>query len=232
MPALPRSNYSMSRESTIAIAKAHLDRGDALGWFEEVYRAHSADAREIPWADFAPNDLLVSWLDEHGAGGLAAGTKACVVGCGLGDDAAELARRGARVTAFDLSPTAIDLARQRFPALATEWHAADLYSLPAPWRRSFDVVFEAYTLQSLPADLRRQAFENIAALVAPGGKLVIVARLREPADAVPAAPPWPLTRAELIDAPPAGLTVEREEEYPPSDKHPARRIRLTYRREP
>ena len=108
---------------------------------------------------------------------------------------------------------------------------ANLLALPEAWRRSFDFVFEAYTLQSLPADIRLQAFEGLANLVAPGGELVLVARLREPGDPLPAAPPWPLTRGELMSNPPAGLLVDREEEHPPSDKHPARRICVTYRRE-
>src|SRR5438128_9876530 len=191
----------MSRETTIAIAKSHLDRGDALGWFEAVYKAHSGNAREIPWADFGPNDLLVSWLDGQPGGG-----RACVVGCGLGDDAAEIARRGYRVTAFDLSPTAIQLASGRFPDLGIDFQVADALALPEAWHGTFDFVFEAYTLQSLPPDLRRKAFENCGALPASGGSLLIVARLRNDGDAPPPVPPWPLTRTELRDVP-AGLLL-------------------------
>ena len=216
----------MSLDSTMRIAQSHLDRGDALGWFDEVYKAHGDDPNEIPWARGGPNDLLISWLDSNPDV-----DRACVVGCGLGDDAAELARRKASVTAFDLSPTAIALATKRFPELAITWQAANLLALPEAWRRSFDFIFEAYTLQSLPADIRQQAFEALANLVAPGGELVLVARLREASDPLPDAPPWPLTRGELMANPPGGLLVEREEEYPPSDQHPARRIRVTYRRE-
>ena len=40
------------------------------------------------------------------------GTKALVAGCGLGDDAIYLAKLGAQVSAFDLSPDMISLARQ------------------------------------------------------------------------------------------------------------------------
>ena len=54
---------------------------------------------------------LLGWLpaDLHGARILDAG-------CGTGALAVEAARRGARVVAVDLSPTLVDLARERVPA--------------------------------------------------------------------------------------------------------------------
>lgn len=54
---------------------------------------------------------LLDWLpaDLHGKTLLDAG-------CGTGALAVEAARRGARVTAIDLSPTLVDLARERLPA--------------------------------------------------------------------------------------------------------------------
>jgi SAM-dependent methyltransferase len=212
------------------IARTHLDRGDPLGWFEEVYRTHRDSLNAIPWADFTPNDLLISWLNTN----TGPFDRACVVGCGLGDDAVEIAWRfsspRAQLTAFDLSPTAIEIAAKRSPELPISWEVGNLLALPEAWNRAFDFIFEAYTLQSLPESLRRQAFENVAALLAPGGKLVIVARLREASDEAPDGPPWPLTLAELVENLPGGICVERVEEFQPSNVHPSRRIRVTYTR--
>lgn len=94
--------------------------GAALPAFEEIYARAGDDLTSVPWARFAPHPLLVMWLDSAGSPGLPAsrsfaGCEALVVGCGLGDDAEELARRGYAVTAFDVSPTAITRCRERFP---------------------------------------------------------------------------------------------------------------------
>jgi magnesium-protoporphyrin O-methyltransferase len=56
---------------------------------------------------------LLSWLPAS-----LDGRSVLDAGCGTGALAVEAARRGARVTAIDLSPTLVDLARSRMPALA------------------------------------------------------------------------------------------------------------------
>jgi ubiquinone/menaquinone biosynthesis C-methylase UbiE len=64
------------------------------------------------------------------------------VGCGAGVDAARFARAGARVTAVDLAPAAVDLARQNFAqqGLPVEAMVANGEALPFP-DASFDYVF-------------------------------------------------------------------------------------------
>ena len=54
---------------------------------------------------------IVSWLGEDLTGKLVLDA-----GCGTGALAVEAARRGAEVVAIDLSPTLVDLARERIPA--------------------------------------------------------------------------------------------------------------------
>jgi magnesium-protoporphyrin O-methyltransferase len=58
---------------------------------------------------------LLSWLPED-----LAGLRLLDAGCGTGALAVEAARRGARVTAIDLSPTLVALARERAPAVAAD----------------------------------------------------------------------------------------------------------------
>ncbi len=92
-----------------------------------------------------------------------------VVGCGLGDDAEYLSKLGANVTAFDLSQTAIDWCHQRFPDSKVNYQAVDLFTAPADWKLSFDLVVEIYTIQALPANIRPHAIESIGNFVAPNG---------------------------------------------------------------
>ncbi|MCR9071138.1 MAG: magnesium protoporphyrin IX methyltransferase [Alphaproteobacteria bacterium] len=54
--------------------------------------------------------LLLNWLPED-----LAGRRILDAGCGTGALAVEAARRGAEVVAIDLSPTLVDLARERLP---------------------------------------------------------------------------------------------------------------------
>jgi hypothetical protein len=186
--------------------------------FEEMYAAAGDDLSALPWAGLKPFPLLVEWLD--GAGASAAGGtsgtdaprgRALVVGTGLGDDAEELARRGFAVTAFDLSPTAIARARERFPQTTVDYLAADLLDLPAEWREGFDLVVEIRTLQSMPIGDRAAAAAAIAGTVAPGGLLWLFALGRDshqPGESRP----WPVTEEELAVLEASGLEWESRRE--------------------
>ena len=121
---------------------------------------------------------------------------ALVVGCGLGDDAELIAGLGYRTLAFDISASAIEAARQRFPRSAVSYRVADLMAAPADWRQAYDLVVESMTLQALPDPPRATAIASLAALVAPGGTLIVFARGREPGT-VDDGPPWSLTRPEI-----------------------------------
>jgi SAM-dependent methyltransferase len=163
-------------------------------WFEELYADAEAGRREVPWDRGGPNPFLEQWVLQRAGDG--AGRRALVIGTALGDDAEMLAARGFAVTAFDVSPTAIERARRRFPSSSVEYVVADLLELPEQWRASFDLVAEAITVQALPLKLRDRAIDAIASAVAPGGRLVVVSGIHE-GDGERDGPPWPLTREEL-----------------------------------
>lgn len=209
-----------------ALAHAALRRGEPLSWFEQLYAQEGPDAAQIPWADLAPNPNLVEWLNRGRVDGRA--RSALKVGCGLGDDAEELARRGFQVLAFDVSPSAIRQARARFPGSAVHYQAADLFEASG-WDRRFDFVLESYTLQVLPAQLRARAIERIASFVAPGGALLVIARGRSQADEA-GSMPWPLTELELGRFRDQGLHQASFEDYRDSEDPPVRRFRVEYRR--
>lgn len=161
-------------------------------WFEELYAQAQRGDAVVPWDLGTPHDLLVRWArDRDGAG-----ERALVVGCGLGRDSEYLASLHYDTVAFDISPTAIESAKSRFPTTSVQYVAADLLDPPAEWHRAFDLVVESFTVQALPIHLHREATERVASFVAPGGTLLVIAVARE-ADVTPEGPPWPLTRDEI-----------------------------------
>lgn len=184
-----------------------MDKQAPENWFEDIYADSDTSGKGVPWATLEPSPLLVQYLDHaHPTGH---GETAMVVGCGLGDDALEMARRGFTVTAFDVAATAIDLARERHGDLAVTWHVGELFAMPAAWRRAFDMVVEHRTIQSLPPDWQDRGLRAVADLVAPGGKLMLVADLRA-ADAAREGPPWRLRPEELDQLSAAGLILDHE----------------------
>ena len=176
--------------------------------FEELYRSVGTNLSRLPWAALAPRPPLVRWLDTLGP---AAVRRALVIGCGVGDDAEELGRRDYRVTAFDISPTAIGWCHTRFPETTVDYQVADVLDLPTEWRGAFDIVVESITIQSIEVGRRRQVIEAIASTVAASGLLFVLAALRPDGAAAPG-PPWPVSQAELAHFGRIGL---RELSYTP-----------------
>lgn len=216
-----------ARPKVRAMARESIRRGDPLGWFERLYAGAGGNAGEIPWGDQVPNPNLIEWL---GTNRVAGGDRtAAVVGCGLGDDAEALAAAGFAVTGFDLAPSAIAWCRRRFPGSPVAYEVADLLHLPTTWATGFDFVYEGYTLQAVPPEVRRAMLAPLAGLVRLGGSLLIVARGREETDPTGDLP-WPLTKAELAPLEAAGLRVIRFEDYLDREAPPKRRFRIEYRR--
>src|SRR5690349_17507776 len=81
-----------------------------------------------PWDSGRPSRELVSVIE---SGAIPAG-RALELGCGTGTNAVYLAQRGFEVTAADLSPLALDRARQRADSAGVKvnWVAADATALP------------------------------------------------------------------------------------------------------
>ncbi|MEO2004407.1 MAG: class I SAM-dependent methyltransferase, partial [Candidatus Poribacteria bacterium] len=206
-----------------------LECGDAVGWFEPLYRAASGsdDEGTVPWADGAVNANLIPWLSTRDAP--SDGLRALKIGCGSGDDCEELARVGYGVVGFDIAPTAIDWCHARFADSPVEYTVADLFDAPESWTHAFDFVLESFTLQALPPDARSRAIPHMARFVAPGGMLLVITRGRD-ADEDPGDFPWPVSRDELDGFVRAGLDVRVFEDYVDDDDPPKRRFRVEYTR--
>jgi SAM-dependent methyltransferase len=199
---------------------------EPTGWFEPLYAQARAGSAIVPWDRGAPNAMLVAWVE---AGRLPSTARtALVVGCGPGRDSEFLAGQGLRTTAFDISPTAVTLARERHPESSVDYTVADLLALPADWQGNFDLVLESHNVQALPASVRGRAIAAVAPLVAPGGTLLVLAAARDDGPE-PDGPPWPLTRAE-VDALGAGLETVQVERVPDAADATITRWRAQFRR--
>jgi len=214
-----------ARRRVSELAQKMLPQGDFSGFFDAVYVTAQGDAGGVPWADLQPHPVALAWFEQQNLQGK--NQRALVVGCGLGDDAEELARRGFRVTAFDVSPNAILWCKQRFPTSSVDYQVADLLDAPVRWHQAFDFVLEVYTLQALPRRLRTRAIAGVAQFVAPCGHVLVVCRGRDPRDD-PGTMPWPLTRDELASFEQAGLSEVLLEDVRDVD---GQLFRVLYRRE-
>ena len=207
-----------------------LAAGDPTGWFERLYAAAEDGAAAVPWDRGAPHRLLTAWAQQKALNGR--GRRALVVGCGPGWDAEYIAGRGFAVTAFDISASAIRAARRRFPGSAVRYQVADLLDPPPAWRKSFDLVVESQTVQSLPDPPRRDAITRIGHMVAPGGTLVVIALARDDGEEPGPLPPWPITRAEVGAFTGTGLVPVRIGDVPDGGQPPSGRRWLAEFRRP
>ena len=125
--------------------------------FDNIYQNTPLD--EIPWNHEQPPELMVELLDSGKV-------KPCHVldlGCGAGNYAIYLASKGFDVTAIDISPTAIKIAKQnaRAKKVKCEFLAADVIEnfpqLPEP----FGFVYDWGLLHHIPPEHRPQYTRNL-----------------------------------------------------------------------
>ena len=105
--------------------KTYFDRTAAHAWEQLTSDAPVSRIRQTVRAGRAEMfELLLSWLPED-----LSGKQVLDAGCGTGAFSIACARRGATVVGIDLSPSLIELARQRAPAelkSKLEFHADDM----------------------------------------------------------------------------------------------------------
>jgi SAM-dependent methyltransferase len=175
--------------------------------YDELYR-DTADSGGPPWDIGGPQPALVEVLDEG-----VRGPKVLDVGCGAGDLAIALARRGYEVTAIDISRVAIDMARAKAAdeGLTVHFKVQDATDLSLP-SAPFDSVFDSGLLHSLNRRGGGEVDEYLAllpGLAAPGATVFVLAVSLEAAQgwgvteellrAGFAEPEWVDTEVEEID---------------------------------
>jgi Thiopurine S-methyltransferase (TPMT) len=176
------------------LSAAAAAQGRPTSWFETLYAEGDAGVVSMPWDREEPHPLLREWIE---APGRHRGGTAVVVGCGLGADAEYLAGQGFVTSAFDLSETALRVARSRHPDSTVDYCRADLLALPEAWSDGFDLVVEIFTLQAMPDPPRTDAARGVRSLVASGGTLLAVQFRYDGSEPADVGPPFPQTEEAM-----------------------------------
>ncbi|MEE6263884.1 FAD-dependent oxidoreductase [Plantactinospora sonchi] len=161
-------NADLVNEETVAAVQAYRQQARTL--FEEAAWEERYQARPAVWSG-QPNPQLVAEVSDLAPG------RALDVGSGEGADAVWLARRGWRVTAVDISITALRRGAANAATAGAEvagridWLHADLRDRPLP-EGGYDLVSSQF--MHLPGTARQELFSRLAGAVAPGGTLLIV----------------------------------------------------------
>ncbi len=178
----------------VKMVKSYQEKNDPTGWFDSIYQGAKGDYKKVFWADLEPSPYLLNWLKQNIITKM--NKKACVIGCGVGDDAEALSEFGFEVTAFDISPSAIELCKNRYPNTKVTYEVADLFNYPKEWFEKFDVVYECNTIQVLPGEYRKKARVAMSSLISKEGYILVSCRSRNEGEKESAIP-LPLSKKEM-----------------------------------
>jgi SAM-dependent methyltransferase len=113
-----------------------------------------------PWHELAKNYL-----------GAVEGLRVLEIGCGLGEFTRFLAERGALVTGLDISPYAVDHARQLVdPHPNADVAVGDICNIGYP-DQTFDLVVSLETIEHSPSP--QNAICELVRVTKPGGRLIV-----------------------------------------------------------
>lgn len=100
-------------------------------------------------------------------------SRICILGCGVGHDAAFFASQGHIVTAVDISSQAIERARKQYKESDNlKFVEADVFEWAENYKQAFDVVFEYRFFCAIDPDMRTKLVDVWRKLLAPGGHLL------------------------------------------------------------
>ncbi|MEU6181009.1 class I SAM-dependent methyltransferase [Streptomyces coeruleorubidus] len=140
--------------------------GRGAGWWDGFYADRS---RPVPFFVAKPDENLVSCVER----GVISGGRALELGCGAGRNALYLAERGFEVDAVDLSPAAVDWARERAREAGADgvrFHRGDAFALAGTELTGpYDLVFDSGCFHHLPPHRRISYLALLDDVLAPGG---------------------------------------------------------------
>jgi SAM-dependent methyltransferase len=161
--------------------------------WEERYQ-EGKDA--LPWDSGVPADELVEYFNS-----LQSPPKRVLeVGCGTGTNAIWMSEQGCEVTATDISPTAIDLAKAKAEnSKKIQFAVSDIVQmLPVP-SNSVDFVFDRGVYHTMTPENRKLFAERIAQALSNGGFWLCLAGSADQIRAEGEMGPPQLKAADLID---------------------------------
>jgi len=123
---------------------------------------------KIPWNIETPPDALVELIEN----GKVKPCKTIDFGCGAGNYAIYLASIGFDVTGIDISPTAIEVAREnaKKKEIKGNFLAADVLGDLEEVKETFDFAYDWELLHHIFPEKREKYVKNVYRLLNPGGK--------------------------------------------------------------
>jgi demethylmenaquinone methyltransferase/2-methoxy-6-polyprenyl-1,4-benzoquinol methylase len=94
------------------------------------------------------------------------------IACGTGMWTAALAGHAERVTAIDVAPEAVAIARERVSAANVTFEVVDVFSWDTTAK--FDAIFFSAWLSHVPTDRFEQFWRQLRSLLNPGGRVLFV----------------------------------------------------------
>jgi len=136
------------------------------GWDSRYTRKNAA-----PW----DTRKVAVELKKAVEGGTIKPGRAVVLGCGAGTNSIYLASKGFEVTAMDVAPTALEIARQRAAKakVKVNWMVADVTAVPK--LKPFDFMFDRGCYHGVRRSFAREFVESAKRLSKPGTKFLILA---------------------------------------------------------
>ena len=144
---------------------------------------------KTPWDFQGVPAALSKFLARTGPG---AGRTVLIPGCGSGYEIAAFDAAGFNVTAIDFSPAAIARARRLLGRPSRKILRAEFFAYTFG-RRRFDLIYERTFLCALPPKRWSEYAKRMAALLAPGARLVGTFFFGKAAGG----PPFPIARRRL-----------------------------------
>lgn len=143
--------------------------------------AYEKPLEQVPWEIGVPPTELLELLED----GRLKRCPALDVGCGSGNYAIFLARKGFRVTAVDFSGKALEIARRKAKqaGLKIDFIKCDCREISQKTPKKFGFILDYSLLHHLPLEETEKYALQMAKLLVPGGRLLLVCYSEEEEDA-------------------------------------------------
>ncbi len=137
---------------------------------DSIYKARKPE--DIPWNIMNPPEILVKLVDE----GTIQPCKTIEFGCGTGNHATYLAAKGFDVTGVDISPSAIEIAREKAErkGVTCNFVVADVTGDLDEISDTFDFAYDWELLHHIFPEDREKYVENVHKILNRNGKYLSV----------------------------------------------------------
>ena len=137
---------------------------------DSIYKDLQLD--KIPWNIESPPQALVDLVERE----IIKPCKTIDLGCGTGHYAIYLTSLGFEVTGIDISPTAIEIAKENAEkkGIACQFLVADVTGDFHEIKETFDFAYDWQLLHHILPEKRNKYCENVKKILNPGGKFLSV----------------------------------------------------------